>query len=125
MKKILLVLLLLVPIKAHAEGCIGPYGCVAKTRGVSVTSTATQLDTQPNGRDSVCVWNNGAATLYIGFTGVTTANGIPLSAGAGPMCFNYGSNIAIFGIVASGTLDVRVLEQGGLGRPAGAPGVVR
>jgi len=120
------LVLFLIPIqRAKAEGCVGPFGCLAKTRGVIVTTTATQLDTQPQGRDTLCIWNNGSATLFLGFSGLTTANGIPLAAGVGPICFTYGSNIAVFGIVESGTLDVRVLEQGGLGRPAGAPGVVR
>jgi hypothetical protein len=48
--------------------------------------------------------NVGASTIYLGGAAVTTANGYPLAAGAefvgvGPS--------AVYGIVASGTIDVR------------------
>lgn len=127
MTKYLLILALLLPAKVLAEGCSTQYGCTTKTIATTVGTSAVQIDSQPRGRDTICIWNNGSVTLYWGFsTALTAANGIPLPPGAGPICMGYGSNTAVFAIVASGTTDVRVLEQGGLGKPTGSvPGSVQ
>lgn len=85
-------------------------------RAVSVATTATRLDTaaetdtQPG--SAVAVYNNGSATVYLGDSDVTTATGFPLAAGSS-MAFEFDvSKDALYGIVASGTVAVRVLETG-------------
>lgn len=68
-------------------------------------STAAASDPQP-----VVIFNNdAAATLFIGGTGVTTANGFPILKQTG-ISFRLISGEQIFGIVAAGTLDARVLQ---------------
>jgi len=77
---------------------------------VSVTTSATLLPTSVlTNRVSLCVYNNGAATMYLGTSGVTTVNGLPIVAG-GSFCDDVGSQ-PYYGIVAAGTIDARVLEN--------------
>lgn len=84
-------------------------------RAVSVATTATRIDTSSETDmargSSVAVYNNGAATVYLGDDGVTTANGYPLAAGS-HMSIDLDPSEALYGIVASGTVEVRVLEAG-------------
>lgn len=80
---------------------------------VSVTTSATQILPPNNRRKSCLINNNGAATLYIGFdSSVTSSNGMPVVSNG--YYINSGENDAfrgaIFGISASGTLDVRYEE---------------
>jgi hypothetical protein len=86
------------------------------SRAVSVATTATRLDTASESDSvsgsAVALNNNGSATVYIGDSDVTTATGFPLAAGAS-ISFNLdGPSDALYGIVASGTVEVRVLEVG-------------
>jgi hypothetical protein len=77
---------------------------------VSVGNTATLLPASVlTSRVSLCVYNNGAATMFIGTSGVTTVNGLPLPAG-GVFCDDVGTQ-PYYGIVAAGTVDARVLEN--------------
>lgn len=85
-------------------------------RAVSVSTTATRLDTASEGDSvagsAVAVYNNGSATIFIGDSGVTTANGFPL-ASAASMSFKLDDQAdALYGIVASGTEEARVIEVG-------------
>lgn len=86
-------------------------------RAVTVTTTATRLDTV-NESDSVsgssvALYNNGSVTVYIGLAAtVTAATGFPLAAGSSMSFQLDGPGDTVFGIVASGTADVRVLEGG-------------
>ena len=85
------------------------------SRAVTVGTTPTLLDTIGEGDDmagsAVAVQNAGAATIYLGADDVTTATGFPLAAGAS-MSFKLFGVEALYGIVASGTVDARVLEAG-------------
>lgn len=83
-------------------------------RAVSVATTATRLDGDAEGRaaSAVAVHNNGASTVYLGDSGVTTANGFPLAAGASVSFEMDDQGDTLYGIVASGTVEVRVLEVG-------------
>jgi hypothetical protein len=47
--------------------------------------------------------------VFVGSNTVTTATGLPLGGG---MSFDLGDEEALYGIVASGTVEVRVLEHG-------------
>lgn len=78
------------------------------SRAVTVSTTATLLsDTGPRSLARV-FYNNGSATIFIGKDDVTTANGFPVPAGAS--FTDEFSMDAWYGIVASGTEEMRVLE---------------
>lgn len=96
-----------------------------KSRAVSVATTATRLDSTTDiAPTSLAVYNNGASTVYVGGSDVTTSNGVPVAANTwGPSIDlsaatrasdpNYNTNAeAIYAIVASGTVEVRVIETG-------------
>lgn len=82
---------------------------------VSVTTSATRLDTgaanNPQG-SAIGVYNNGASTVYLGGSGVTTATGFPLAAGTSLSVDLKESGDVLYGIVVSGTVEVRTLEVG-------------
>ena len=78
---------------------------------VTVATTATALHAADADPQSVSVSNVGAAIVYLGGSDVTTSNGVPLAAGASvPVGLNGGE--VLYGRVASGTVEVRVLRQG-------------
>ena len=88
-----------------------------KSRAVTVTTSATRLDsvdeTDDTATSSLSLFNNGATTLYIGGADVSAANGVPVAAGSwGPGLNGLGLGEAVYGIAASGTLNVRVIETG-------------
>lgn len=79
------------------------------TAAVSVGSTATLILAANADRERALIVNNGSQTIYLGKDNtVTTANGLPLAAGAS--LEDDRTSDAWYGIVASGTADVRVLE---------------
>jgi hypothetical protein len=61
------------------------------------------------GRRSMDIYNDGSNTVYIGGSGVTTANGRPIAAG-GNYPMDVGSDILIYGIVATGSEALRILQ---------------
>jgi hypothetical protein len=76
----------------------------------SVTTSATQLPASPlANRVSLCVYNAGATTIYLGAASVTSAAGFPLPAG-GAFCDDVGSQL-YYGIAAAGTVEARILEN--------------
>ena len=81
---------------------------------VTVTTNATALCTAKTSRKAILISNNDAsAVLYIGASsGVTTSTGTPIPAGqsfsdSGEYCYTG----IWYGIVASSTLNARVLDQ--------------
>ena len=86
------------------------------TTAVTVTTSATRLDSPVDddpsapGQD-VTYYNNGAVTVWLGGPDVTVGNGIPLQAGAYADEHLY-SRSPSYGIVASGTCEVRVKQVG-------------
>lgn len=88
-----------------------------KSRAVSVGTTATRLDSTTDESDyvagqSLAVYNNGAVTVYLGGSDVTTSNGAPVAAGAWGPSFDLEGQHPLYGIVASGTAEARVIETG-------------
>lgn len=86
-----------------------------KTAAVSVGTTATRLDTQADADSRadqrITLYNAGAVTVYLGGSDVTTATGVALAAGAyADETLLAGSTL--YGIVASGTCEVRVMQVG-------------
>lgn len=89
------------------------------SRAVSVTTTATRLDSGSDAEDrvygsSLSFYNESAVTVYLGGSDVTTANGVPVPADSwSPGLDLYlTTDDAVYGIVAAGSAEVRVLETG-------------
>jgi hypothetical protein len=83
---------------------------MASSRAVSVATTATDLTaTSITGAsyERMLIYNNGSATIYVGGANVTTSNGLPVAPGAS---LGVGARAEVYGIVASGTVEARVLE---------------
>ena len=77
---------------------------------VTVADTATLLATGgSSGGDSVAVYNNGAETVFLGGSGVTTAAGYPLGAGE-HVGIDLERGESLYGIVAAATEECRVLK---------------
>lgn len=76
---------------------------------VSVTSTQTSIRATDATRTSLVIQNLGPSDLYIGETGVTTANGFLVSVGDSMGDIQFTGQI--FGITASGTADVRYWDE--------------
>lgn len=92
----------------------------ARSRLVSVTTTATALNNSPEtsptdnvGGSAATIYNDGTVTVYIGGSDVTTTGatkGIPINPGDSlPV---EGQNSILYGRVVTGTCDVIVLEVG-------------
>lgn len=77
---------------------------------VSVTTTATALPaTALTGRRKIYIQNLDNQEIFLGGSGVTTANGLRIAAG-GVFEDEVGDDVGLFAITASGTADVRVFE---------------
>ena len=76
---------------------------------VSVTTSATALPSSAlTARKALAVRNVGALTVYIGGSGVATTSGFPLYPGESQA---FDASLVLYGIVAAGTCEVRVLEM--------------
>lgn len=107
------------PIEAGVSGSDGgannalnvtrvPCASDLSQSAVSVATTQTLLAAANGSRRELRVANVGSATVYYGKTGVTTATGQPIA--PGQTLFEDTYNGALYGIVASGTVAVRVME---------------
>mgnify|MGYP001572625574 CR=1 FL=1 len=88
---------------------------MAKSRTVSVGVAATRLDSTTDDNQKNTGWvayNASAVTVYIGGSDVTTSNGLPLSGTSWSPGVELGWSEALYGIVASVTSDIKVLETG-------------
>lgn len=90
---------------------------VGDGRAVSVGTSATRLDTADDTGDrqageSLLVYNNSSVTIYIGGAGVTTSTGMPVAANSYGPGMDLQTGDALYGIVASGTAEMRVFETG-------------
>lgn len=87
-----------------------------KSTAVSVTNTATRLDTAAetdnDNRSSVLPFNNSGVTVFVGGADVTTANGVPVAAGEYGIAADVTAAEGYYGIVVSGTAEMRVFETG-------------
>lgn len=79
---------------------------------VSVDTTAggTLLQAERAHRSSIRVQNLGSVTIYVGNTGVDSSTGWAIAAGATD---EFKTGAALYAIAASGTADVRVIEEVG------------
>jgi len=96
-------------VDASGSRTISTNSSIANS-AVSITTTAAQLTPSPlSNRTTLIVQNLGNKEIFIGGSGVTSANGIRVSAGANAE-LNYNASVALFARTASGTADVRILE---------------
>ena len=91
---------------------INPLRGFGKSNNVIVGTTPTPLPTTVLAyRRSLIVFNNDASKiLYIGGSDVTTSNGLPVLAQAYSPALDAGAKMIIYGIVASGSVDIRCFE---------------
>lgn len=85
------------------------------SRAVTVTTTATRLDStsDQSGEQAFAFYNNSTSIVYVGPSNVTTATGTPVPAASwSPSISGLDATEGIYGIVGSGTAEVRVLEVG-------------
>lgn len=76
----------------------------------TVTTTATAIpSSNATDRRSIILKNEGAVTVYLGGSAVTSSTGFPLEAGD-TLPLDLGNDIILYGITASGSADVRTLE---------------
>jgi hypothetical protein len=73
------------------------------------TTSATLVLAANTSRKTATIYNNGSVTVYLGKDAtVTTANGLPLPVGA--TLEDDSTTSAWYGITASGTGDLRIVE---------------
>jgi hypothetical protein len=84
-------------------------GTTVLAQAVSVTTSATALPASAlASRRVLWIYNNAAVTIYLGASGVTTGAGFPLLPGQS-VALEVGA-LAIYGRVASGTAEARIME---------------
>lgn len=78
----------------------------------TVTTTAGKIPaTALAGRESIAIrLNDISDTVYIGHSGVTTANGFKLDSSLPAITLDLDDSVDVYAIVGSGTADVRTLE---------------
>lgn len=90
---------------------INPLRGFAKSRNITVTTTPTPLPDEVLAyRRSLVVYNNSSSTLYVGGSDVSATNGMPVPASSYSPAFDAGPRMIIYGVVATGSANVRVLE---------------
>lgn len=92
-------------VRPVAKGVSNPV-----TTAVTCSTSATPAPSSAlTGRTTLTLLNNGTSTIYIGGSTVTTSNGLPLLPGAS--FTDDVANSSYYCIVASGTGELRVLEN--------------
>lgn len=77
---------------------------------ISIGTSATSIVSSNTDRATIRLNNNDTVTIYLGGdASVTTSNGYPVEPGATYIENNYTG--AIYGIVTSGTADLRYSEE--------------
>ena len=88
----------------------GPLNSLFLATKVTIANTATAIPaTNLAGRRSIVLSNEGSNTIYLGGSGVTVAQGYKLNSGD-EKPFDVGDDIILYGIVATGTEELRILE---------------
>lgn len=89
------------------------FDSIARQGAISVGVVATLIKAGTS-RRAIIIRNNGARPVFIGGSGVTTANGMPLNpnptAGLAGDSITLEGSAAVYGIVGSGTVEVRYIE---------------
>ena len=86
------------------------YSIISSTRTVGATATAIPA-TPLKGRRTITIrLNDTTDTVYIGHSGVTTANGFALDSSCPAISLDLDDGVIVYGIVSAGTADVRCIE---------------
>lgn len=87
---------------------------MATSHAVTVNDSPTRLDTVGDEHlvGGIVVYNNGASPVYLGGSDVTPSNGVPIAASSWGPGLDLAHDEGLYGVVAAGTCDVRVLEVG-------------
>jgi len=116
MRKILLfsLILLLVAGSVYAVQTVRlaplTYSIVSKTTTVTTTATAIPA-TAMVGRENLTIsLASTSDTVYIGGSDVTIANGTPLDSNRPAISIDLDDTVVVYGIVSTGTADIRSLE---------------
>ena len=98
-------------MRTDLVGAIRPTGVVIAHGAVSVTTSATKIPTTNlSDRKAIVIKNcDDTSKLYLGGSGVTTANGYWLNP-TESISFELGAGAQLYGICASGTVEARYLE---------------
>jgi len=81
-----------------------------KTTAITVGTTAVALPTTAlANRKVIVIFNDGAQNLFIGDSSVTTSNGYLVPRNTS-IAFDITANVAIYGLVSTGTTTVRIIE---------------
>lgn len=83
-------------------------GSLSTVAQVSVGTSSTLILAANTSRKSMAITNQGASTIFLGNTGVTTSTGFALAAGA--TLSDVTTTVAWYGVVASGTVTAGVIE---------------
>lgn len=95
---------------AAYSSLLSPNTDLSAPTAVTVGTGPVRIDQGTANRRYVLVVNNGSATVYVGKDNtVTTANGIPVAAGAS-LSLNLGPSLQLWGISGTAGQDVRVIE---------------
>lgn len=95
-------------IQVPADGGI-PTEAIAPSQ-VTVAATATQIAAARIGRTAITIENTGTVAVYIGNSNVTTTTGMLLPGVVGAS-ITIAFSGAVYGIAATGTEPVTVLEK--------------
>lgn len=82
---------------------------------VAVGTSATPLNTSSPSGGRLFISNQGAAAVFLGGSGVTTATGLSMGNGGTPppiLQIDLAPYEVVYGIVATGTVNVGVLKTG-------------
>lgn len=97
-------------VDAYNRSWVNTGANVAMTNGAaSVTTTSALLVAAAAGRRKILLQNLGQKAMYIGASGVSTANGVRIASG-GNTELEIGPALALHAVAESGTLDVRWLQ---------------
>ena len=81
-----------------------------KSSAVTITDSPTKIPTSPlDKRKSILIQNNGTVVAYLGASNVSTTNGFPIYP-RGVAHMTIEDTVDVFGIVATGTVNFRILE---------------
>lgn len=79
-------------------------------QAINIGAVATAIPTTTLlERINIIMKNNGANTIYIGSSTVTTVNGFPLAVGES-LSFIISQGVVVYGIVAVGNEELRIIE---------------
>ena len=79
----------------------------------AIATTATVIATPQYASISIALYNSGNATVYLGGSDVSVAQGFPLFVGSS-LTLSFPSTDTLYGIVESGSGTTRLLSTGGL-----------